>query len=165
MRSRGRKKLRLALAGIVSAVLVAAIPAGAQSAAASPARGPIPIYDAAHETTINGTVQQVVTKRTPGSPAGMHLIVTGATGTVDAHVGPFLNKAMQQALHAGLPLKLVGATVTVRDRQILLVRQLSYGGQTVLVRNKNGILFRPALFSNSPALRNNPWLAMNGGAQ
>ncbi|HEY1677055.1 MAG TPA: hypothetical protein VGG04_05065, partial [Candidatus Sulfotelmatobacter sp.] len=90
MRSRGRKKLRLALAGIVSAVLVAAIPAGAQSAAASPARGPIPIYDAAHETTINGTVQQVVTKRTPGSPAGMHLIVTGATGTVDAHVGPFL---------------------------------------------------------------------------
>lgn len=165
MKSRSRKKFTLALAGIVSAVLVAAIPAGAQSAAVSPARGPIPVYNAADEVTINGTVQEVVTKRVPGSPVGMHLIVAGTTGTIDAHVGAFLNKTMQQAIHTGLPVKMVGVTVTARDRQFFLVRQLSYGGQTVLVRNKNGIPFRPALFSNSPALRKNPWLAMNGGAQ
>jgi hypothetical protein len=141
------------------------IPSGAQAAAAAPNRGPIPIYNAAHETTINGTVQQVVNKRTPGSPVGMHLIVTGATGTVDAHVGPYLSKTMQQALHTGLPLTIVGVMITARDRQIFLVRQLSYGGQTILVRNKNGLPFTPALFSSSPALRKNPWLAMNGGAQ
>lgn len=168
MRSRGQRQSTIALAGLLPAMLLAfvAVPAGAQSAAASSQnRGPVPIYNAAREVTINGTVQQVVTKHTPGSPAGMHLIVNGTTGTVDAHVGAFLSKSMQQALHAGLPLKVIGSMATARGRQILLVRELSYGGQTILIRNKNGMLFRPALPSNSAALAKNPWLAMNGGAQ
>lgn len=168
MRSRSKRQSMIALAGLMPAMLLAltAVPARAQAAATmNPSRGPIPIYDAAHEITINGTVQQVVTKRTVGSPAGMHLMISGAQGLVDAHVGPFLTKNMQQAMHTGLPLKVVGVMITARERQILLVRELSYGGQTVLVRNKNGIPFRPALPSNSPALRKNPWLAMNGGAQ
>jgi hypothetical protein len=168
MRSRSKRQSMIALAGLMPAMLLAlsAVPARAQAAAATnPSRGPIPIYDTAHEITVNGTVQEVVTKRTIGSPAGMHLMISGAQGLVDAHVGPFLTKNMQQAMHTGLPLKVVGVMITARDRQILLVRELSYGGQTVLVRNKNGIPFRPALPSNSPALRKNPWLAMNGGAR
>jgi hypothetical protein len=158
----------LALAGLVPAVLLAlsAIPAGAQTAAAaSPSRGPIPIYDAAHEITVNGTVQEVVTKRVPGSPVGMHLLVTGATGTVDAHVGPFLPKTAQEALHIGLPLQVVGVTVTIRGKQMMLARELKYGGQALILRSKGGVLLHPALFANSAAFRKNPWLTMNGGAQ
>ena len=167
MKSRGRKKITLALAGIVSAVLVAAIPAGAQSAAASPARGAIPMYDAAHEVTINGTVQEVVNKRVPGSPVGMHLIIAGTSGTVDAHVGPFLSKQVREALHTGLPIQIIGAMETLRGKQFLLARQLNYGGITAQVRGASGILLRGALPSNvvSPKAQQAARLAANGGAR
>jgi hypothetical protein len=166
MRSSG--KSTLALGALLPVVLVAlfAVPAGAQAADASaPARGPVPMYNNAHEITINGSVQQVVTKREIGSPAGMHLIVSGATGTVDAHIGPYLTKSMKSAMHTGLPLEVVGTMITIRGKQMLLARQLKYGGQTLYVRSKGGTLLMPALFDNSPALRNNPWLTMNGGVR
>ncbi|MGH9495101.1 MAG: hypothetical protein ACRD3B_08900 [Candidatus Sulfotelmatobacter sp.] len=157
------------LAVLLPAMLLALfpIPSGAQAAAAAPNRGPIPTYNAAHETTINGTVQQVVTKRTIGSPAGMHLIVTGATGTVDVHVGPFLSKEVREALHTGLPIQIVGATETLNGKQYLLARQLMYGGITVPVRSANGVVLRGALPSNvvSPKAQKAAQLAANGGAR
>ncbi len=166
MRSTCKSKHSLALTGLLPGVLLLllAAPLFAQPAevAHNAARG-VGQYDAAHEVTINGTVQSVVTKRTPGSPAGMHVLVSSASGTIDAHVGPYLTKAMQEAVHTGLPLQVVGSMSTVGGKRMLLVRQMIYGGQTVTVRNKYGFLFRPAESSNSPA-RKNPWAAMNGGA-
>ena len=34
-----------------------------------------PAYDLAHETTLAGTIQGVVTRPEAGSPAGMHLLI------------------------------------------------------------------------------------------
>lgn len=136
-------KRNLALAGLLPGVLMAclAIPASAQSAAeANPARGFMQSYDAAHELTVTGTVQEVVTKHAVGSPAGMHLIVSGSQGTVDAHVGPFLSKDVKEALHTGLPIQIVGAMETLHGKQFLLARQLIFGGRMVTVRSKNGFL-------------------------
>lgn len=130
------------IAGLLTGLLFAIIPFqpiahAADSRAQRPSRFS---YDKAHEITMNGTVQEVVTKRTAGSPVGMHLLVTGPEGLVDAHVGPYLTKEVQEALHMGLPLQIVGAKVEVHGKQYLLARQLIFGGRTVAVRNENGFL-------------------------
>ncbi|HEV2470675.1 MAG TPA: hypothetical protein VGS78_15900 [Candidatus Sulfotelmatobacter sp.] len=138
-------KKYFALAGLLPAVLMAclAIPASAQSAAeANPAHGFMQPYDSAHEVIVTGTVQEVITKHSVGSPAGMHLLVNGSEGIVDAHVGPFLSKYVQEALHTGLPIQIVGAMETVHGKQFLLARQLIFGGRMVTVRSQNGFLVR-----------------------
>jgi hypothetical protein len=154
MRSTCKRTCMLALSGVLPGILLAflTLPVSAQPVGESQvARGPIATYNAAHEVTISGTVQQVVTKHAVGSPAGMHLLVSGAQGLVDAHVGPHLTKSMKEALHMGLPLEIVGAMTTVRGKQFLLARQLVYGGQTVTVRNSRGFLLTPARSSLSPS--------------
>jgi hypothetical protein len=167
MRSTCKRKFTLALSGLLPGVLLAwALPLCAQPVRTSrPAPDKIAAYDAAHEVTINGTVQQVVTKHNAGSPAGMHLLVSGTTGTVDAHVGPFLSKSMQQALHTGLPLQVVGAMATTHGKQYLLARQLNYGGQTVTVRGRNGSILRPAQSSASPNHKRIVRSRLSGGAR
>jgi hypothetical protein len=167
MRSTRKNPFSLALAGILPGLLLAifALPVGAQPVDEAPtAPSRMIIYDSAHEVTINGTVQTVVAKHVAGSPAGMHLLVSGAQGTVDAHVGPFIPKNIRQALHMGLPLEVVGAMTTVRGKQFLLVRQLIYGGQTITVRNSRGFLLAPARSSLDPKWKNNSKLSLNGGA-
>jgi hypothetical protein len=129
------------LAGLLLAIL--AVPLGAQLAPETRATRAVgPVYDAAHEITLNGTIQEVVTKRVAGSPVGMHLLVAGPEGVVDAHVGPYLTKDTQEALHAGLPVQIVGAVEQLQGKSILLARQLIFGGRTVTVRNENGFLVR-----------------------
>ena len=73
----------------------------------------------------------------------MHLLVAGPEGVVDAHVGPYLEREdTQEALHAGLPLQIVGAVEQLHGKSILLARQLIFAGRTVTVRNENGFLVR-----------------------
>lgn len=142
---RSTRKQNLALGMLLPAVLavLVAIPVSAQSAGeARIARGFMPSYDASHELTVTGTVQEVVTKHSAGSPAGMHLLVSGSGGTIDAHVGPLLSKDVQEALHTGLPIQIVGAMETLHGRQFLLARQLIFGGRTVTVRSPHGFLVR-----------------------
>jgi hypothetical protein len=161
MRSTRKRIFSLALPGLLSGALclLFAVPSGAQTAESRPAHNALRVYDTAHEVTINGNVEKVLASRA-GGPAGMHLLVSGAHGTVDAHVGPYLSKSAKAALHAGLPVQLVGAMATARDGQVLLVRQLMYGGQTVNIRNSSGFLLRP-----QSSAKNDPFAARNGGAQ
>jgi hypothetical protein len=105
-----------------------------------PGRGFGPVYDAAHETTFEGTIQEVVVKHTAGSPAGMHLMVAGPQGLVDAHIGPFMSKETKEALQAGVPVRLVGANTTVHGRTFFLARQLTVDGNTVKIRTARGFL-------------------------
>jgi hypothetical protein len=129
------------LAGLLFAVL--AVPLGAQPASETPVgQGFGVVYDAAHEITLTGTVQEVVTRRMPGRPAGMHLMVAGPQGLVDAHVGPFLSREMKEALHTGTPVQMVGAMASLRGRKYLMVRELNVGGNTVTLRSDHGFLVR-----------------------
>jgi hypothetical protein len=132
------------IAGVLTGVLftIVTIQPIAQTAADSRAQRPLIGYDKAHEITVNGTVQEVVTKRVPGSPFGMHLLVAGAEGVVDVHVGPYLSKDIQEALHTGLPLQIVGAMEEAHGKHYLLARQLIVGGRMVTVRTENGFLVR-----------------------
>jgi hypothetical protein len=144
-RTRFTKSTRI-FAGLLTGLLLAmlAIPVGAQTAPkSSPGHGFGPVYDAAHETTLQGTIQEVVTRHTVGSPAGMHLLVAGPQGVVDSHLGRFLSKQTKEALQTGMPVRIVGATCSLNGKEYFLARQLTVGGQTVTIRNARGLLIYP----------------------
>jgi hypothetical protein len=147
------------LAGLLFAVVT--IQPGAQTAADSRVQGPSsPGYDKAHEITLNGTVQEVVTKRVAGSPVGMHLLVAGKEGTVDVHLGAFLTQDTQEALHAGAPVEIVGSMTTINGKDYLLARQLVLGGHSVTVRTERGFLVH-SLGLRAPSIQTET----NGGAR
>jgi len=93
----------------------------------------------------------------------MHLLVAGPEGTVDAHVGSFLSKDTREALHVGLPIQIVGATVKMHGKQYLMARQLIFGGRMVTVRNRNGIPLRSA--AKDHKVRRAATSHTNGGAR
>jgi hypothetical protein len=136
-------KPTLVIAGLLTGLLLAipAVPLGAQEAAESHlGRGFGPAYDAAHEITFSGTIQDVVSQHVAGSPAGIHLLVAGPQGVVDAHVGPFLSKETKESLQAGMPVRIVGAMSLQEGKNYLLARELTVGGSTVTVRSERGVL-------------------------
>jgi hypothetical protein len=131
------------IAGLLSGLLFATMAVSLDAHAASvsrPGRGFGPVYDAAREITFEGTIQEVVLKHTAGSPAGMHLMVAGPNGLVDAHVGPFMSKETKEVLQAGVPVRIVGANTTVHGKTYFLTRQLTVDGNTITVRNPRGFL-------------------------
>jgi len=134
------------MAGLLSSLilLMAAIPVNAQAAEESaPRRAGMLAYDRAHEITVDGTIEKVLAKAVPGTPGGMHIVVTGPKGTLDAHLGPYLNKETKKALEAGTPVQMVGAMERLKNGNILLVRQLIFSGRQVTVRSANGFLIHP----------------------
>ncbi len=131
------------IAGLLFGLLfaISAIPLGAQPAHETrAAKGIGPVFDSAHETTLHGTIQTIVTKRTKGTPAGMHLLVMGPEGLVDAHIGSFLNKDTKASFHEGDSIQIVGAMTSVRGKSYLMARQLTVGNHTVTVRSQHGLL-------------------------
>jgi hypothetical protein len=110
MRHNRLTNLRRIFAGLsVLSLTILAIPMSAPGAPESPAElGFRPAYAAARESTLVGTIQELVTEDATGSPAGMHLLVTGLKGVGDVQVGPFVRQMRRQALEAGAPVLFVG---------------------------------------------------------
>ncbi len=154
-------------AGLLSGLLFAiiAVPLGAQTAPESRAgQGLGSGYDAAHETTFTGNIQELVMQHVAGSPAGMHLLVDGGQGVVDVHVGPFLTSETKEALHAGTPVQIVGATALLHGKEYFLARELNVGGQTITIRSKRGFLVHPH-GERSVRTTTNAGVDENGGAR
>jgi hypothetical protein len=129
------------IAGLIAVLTIVALPLPAQPAdEAHTAKGIGPVYDAAHEITLEGTIQQVVATPEPGSPIGLHLLVNGSEGTFDAALGPYMTKQTRAALHDGDAVQIVGAIERVHGSEYLLVRQVTFSGRTLTVRNLNGAL-------------------------
>ena len=125
---------------------ILAIPTRAQVTSESQVgRGFGPVYESAHETTLIGAVQELVTEHVPGSPAGMHLLVASPSGVVDAHVGPFLSQQTKEALQAGAQVFIVGVLVQQQGKGLFLARELNVGGHTVTIRNRRGCLVYPGV--------------------
>lgn len=145
MRHRRPTSAMRTLTGPTSVLLFAilALPLTAQVAPESrSSRSAAPVYDAAHEINITGTIQELVTKPTAGSPTGAHLVIAGPQGIVDAHLGHYLTQDTQKALRPGTPVQVVGAIETLHGKQVLMARQLVFAGRTVTVRSANGFLVR-----------------------
>lgn len=157
------------IAGLLSGLLFATMAVSLDAHAASvsrPGQGFGPVYDAARETTFEGTIQEVVVEHTAGSPAGMHLMVAGPKGLVDAHIGPFMSKETKEVLQPGVPVRIVGASIELHGKTYFLARQLTVDGNTVTVRSPRGFLVR----TQSPRpdrarTRKTSQLGPDGGAQ
>ena len=151
-------------AGLLLAI--SATPLGAQPASETHVgHGFGVVYDAAHEITLTGTVQEVVTRHMTGRPAGTHLMVAGPQGLVDAHVGPYLSKEMKEALHTGTPVQLVGAMASLRGKKYLMVRELNVGGTNVTVRSEHGDLVRSQVSGAKTKAKETSSLVSNGGVR
>jgi hypothetical protein len=119
------------------------ISARAQEPKSSVGGGFGPAYDVAHETTLTGTIQDVVTKPAAGGMGGLHLLVNGPQGTVDAHLGAFLSKETKDSLHTGMLVQIVGAPIQLHDKEYFLARELNIDGHTVVIRSERGFLVLP----------------------
>lgn len=140
-----------------------AVPLSAQVASQSkiPARFG---YDKAHEITLDGTIQAVVSRTAPGVPPGLHLMVAGTRGAVDAHLGPYLSKEVKAALRSGAPVQIIGATARVDGKSYLLARQVIVDGRTITVRSANGFLGLGPGRARSRT-ENTSRIELNGGAR
>ena len=94
------------------------------------------------DVAVTAIIQEVVSNRASGIPAGLHLMLGTPQGVLDASVGPYLAPNIQQALSAGQPVQVIGQVKTVHDQKYLLVRHLFLSGKDVVIRNDNGSLVR-----------------------
>ena len=105
-----------------------------------------PTYEASKEVTMEGTIQSVVKKPTPGSMLGTHLLVSTSKGTIDAHIGEFVLRGSHAYSPAvGQSVKLVGVPATVNHKNVFLARTIQTGNRTVNVRTTRGFLIVPGV--------------------
>jgi hypothetical protein len=131
--------------GLLLSLLFALLPVPLQAQPLTgSAKQKIPVrgYSREHEVTLNATVQKVVQKAAPGSPAGMHLIVSSPQGDMDAHLGPYLTEETRQALRQGIQLQMTGVMENAKGKNYFLVRELIFSGRQVQIRTQNGFLVR-----------------------
>lgn len=151
---------------IAMLLAIVTIPLAAQPANQSHVQHGIGLgYDKAHEITVNGSIQRAIAITTPGVPSGLHLLVAGSQGVVDAHLGPYMTKEIQEGLHNGATVQIVGAVENVHGKSYLLARQVIVGGQTIVVRSENGFLLRQKPGSAPVKSARVPQAERNGGAQ
>ncbi|HEV2273363.1 MAG TPA: hypothetical protein VGR96_04315 [Acidobacteriaceae bacterium] len=148
-------------------VVLLALLAGAlavQLAAQAPkAFGHAPAWDSAQEITVDGAIQEVVTHHTPGSPLGLHVLVSTQEGSVvDAHLGPYVDQQTRETLAQGSSAQFIGIMQQINGRQYLVVREVTVAGRTVTIRTENGILVRQMA---SPSEGDETTPVRHGGAQ
>lgn len=94
----------------------------------------------AQDVTVVGTLQQVISTRTAGTPAGIQLVVDGPQGAFTAILGPVLSDQLRQILLPGAPVQVSGVKETINGQSYLLVRKLTISGSQVIIRNEHGFL-------------------------
>jgi len=131
--------------GLLSALLFSSwdIPFAAQVAPEIRAEPGFAGCDATHETTLVGTIQDVIIEHVVGSPAGLHLLVACRQGVVDTHLGRFLCQQAKEVLYTGTPVKIVGTAIQLEDKGYFQARELSVGSRNIAIRNRRGSLIDP----------------------
>jgi len=98
------------------------------------------MYDPKSELTVKGDVQDVQQQAGKRSWSGTHLILNTETGTLDVHVGPSSYIAQKQFSFAkGDKIEVVGSKVTVSGKEVLLAREITKDGKTLVLRNAQGV--------------------------
>jgi hypothetical protein len=126
---------------LCSLMLIGALP-GWVLAAESP-EAPVLAYSMARETTISGSIDEVVSGHSAGSPAGLHVLVNTAQGIIDASVGSYLSADVRDSLSKGQAVQMVGMKVAIGGNEYLVARTLTVAGHAVAIRNEHGFLIHP----------------------
>ena len=118
-------------------------------------------YDVAEEVTVSGAVTGVLTKAANGIIHGSHLLVATSAGSIDASLGAWglIGKGSVSA-KLGEQVVVTGVMRTLNNRQVLIARTVTAGGQPYLLRTEHGMPMSPEARE-----RVSSRVAQNGGVQ
>ena len=123
---------------VLLALLLSTVrPAAAQQGKGG-GQGPVH-YNAAAEVTVTGTVQVVQQVTGPGSGAGTHLTLKTTSGTRELALGPSRYLTQKHYILArGDEITAIGAKATVDGHDVVVVREIKKGSETMTFRDAKG---------------------------
>lgn len=135
MKSSGSTGLSILAAGALALTLCGVALAQATK---SPASG-TPRYDARTETTVSGTVKEVLQVPAPGKSTGIHLVLQENSGTVEVHVGPsWYLKQQKYEVAKGDHIQVTGSKVRFQNADVILAREIKKGDNAWTLRDAQG---------------------------
>jgi hypothetical protein len=107
----------------------------AQNAAAE-----APKYDVAKEVTVKGTVEEVKEVPNPKGQIGIYLMVKSGAEILEVRLCPnsFL-KEFEVAFKKGDQLTITGSKVKVDEKDVILAREIEFGNNKIVLRDKQGV--------------------------
>ena len=119
------------LLGAVSLSVI--VPAGVEGQGRG--RGGPANYSVAAEMTVKGTVEELK----PGPNQGTHVMLKTSDATLELALGPsWYQTEKKYVLTKGDQIDVVGAKNTVEGREVLLVREIKKGPETMTFRDAMG---------------------------
>jgi hypothetical protein len=92
-------------------------------------------YSVAAETTVKGTVEELK----PGPNQGMHVMLKTSDKTLELALGPsWYQTEKKYVIAKGDQIEVIGAKSTVEGREVLLVREIKKGSETMTFRDAKG---------------------------
>jgi hypothetical protein len=92
-------------------------------------------YSVAAEMTVNGTVEDLK----PGPRQGMHVMLKTSDATIELALGPsWFQTEKKYELAKGDQINVIGAKSKVDGRDVLLVREIKKGSETMTFRDAKG---------------------------
>lgn len=96
-------------------------------------------YNPATETTIKGTVEDVMQTDGRHGWAGVHLKLKGDQGSYAVHVGPSFYVSSQQFTFAkGDSIEVIGSKVSLNGQDTLIAREIRKDGKSLVLRDQQG---------------------------
>jgi hypothetical protein len=94
-----------------------------------------PRSDAAinHETTVTGTIQQILSTGT----TSLRVSLLTPFGPLTTDLGPSLRKDVKDALTTGQQIQITGTVQAINGQAILFTRLLTFNDRLVIVRNEH----------------------------
>lgn len=100
----------------------------------------MPNYNPNTETTLKGTVEQVMDTTGRRGWHGTHLMLNTDEGKVEVHVGPASYIAGQGfAFAKDDRLQVLGSKVKFGDTDVLIAREINKDGKTLVLRDAQGL--------------------------
>lgn len=134
------------LVGAAAALAFILVSGAASAQPRGPQRGmrmPGPRYDKATELTLHGVVQKVEEvdqKDCPQCQGGIHLWLGSEGASYEVLLGPsWFLKEKNWSFEQGDSLEVTGSKITLDDQSSILAREVKRDGQTLMLRDTNGI--------------------------
>jgi hypothetical protein len=94
------------------------------------------IYNVAAEMTVTGTVEELK----PGPQQGVHVMLKTSDATLELALGPSSYQTQKKYMLAkGDQIGVIGAKSQVDGRDVLLVREIKKGSETMTFRDAKGV--------------------------
>ena len=127
--------MKIKEAAVLLGVASLAVVLTAGVAAQGRARGGPANYNAAAETTLKGTVEELK----PGPNRGVHVMFKTSDTTLELALGPsWYQTEKKYVIAKGDQIDVIGAKSTVEGREVLLVREIKKGSETMTFRDAKG---------------------------